>query len=134
MLLKLLDLIALYDDDLIFLVDLLQVLDLLVICKKKRTFKLCVKLSNFLVDAKQYFLLSHNLDRLDRIHVFLAMGCKTGSIEAGFGTVFLAWNTFVLASNLALIFELRPLILSWRLVFFLSNSEAEIWRFVRVIS
>ncbi len=62
MLLKLLDLIALYDDDLIFLVDLLQVLDLLVIRKKKRTFKLCVKLSNFLVDAKQYFLLSHNLD------------------------------------------------------------------------
>ncbi len=134
MLLKLLDLIALYDDDLIFLVDLLQVLDLLVIRKKKRTFKLCVKLSNFLVDAKQYFLLSHNLDRLDRIYVFLAMGRKTGTIVGRLSTIFLAWNTLVLASNLALIFELRPLILSQRLVFFLSNSEAEIWRFVRVIS
>lgn len=134
MLLKLLDLIALHEDDLIFLVNFLQVFDLLIVCKQKRAFKLCVKLSNFLVDAKQHFLLPHDLDWLDTVDVFFAMGCESGAIVSWLGAIFLAWNTFVLASNFALIFELGPLILGWCLVFFLSNCKAEIGGFVRVVS
>ena len=58
-------------DDHTLLLNLLLVLDLLVVGEKKSALKLAVKLTNFLVDSKQYLLLAHDLDRLKAVRFVL---------------------------------------------------------------
>jgi len=52
-----------------FLLNLLLVLDLLIVGEKKGAFEFAIQLANFLVDAKQNFLLTHYFDRLKAIRL-----------------------------------------------------------------
>ena len=98
-------LIVLNRDDRILLVQLFLMLNLLIVGKKQRSFKLSVKLSDFLIDAQKNFLLPHYFDRLDAVDFFLMNGNKLRGVE-------LALNTALLARKATTIFVIFKLHLS----------------------
>jgi hypothetical protein len=119
MLVELLELIALHDNNCVLLINLLLVLDLLIVGKEERPFKLCVELSHLLVDAQDDFLLSHDLDRLHAVDFLLFDWQKSSGIIRAPSAIFLAALFFTCSFLL--------LIPGRRLVFFLLDSEAESW-------